>query len=149
MCIRDSYSLAFGDEAVNSFTWDAGIRNLSLKPEFTYFLNPDNIIRFGGQSILYTFEPGNAVGISEGEVSDISLDEQQAMESAVYIENEQTLGKFKLNYGLRLSHFNYLGSGNAYEFGDAPAGNRRPVTSFAAFEDWESIQTYLLSLIHI
>lgn len=137
------YKLAFGDEAVNSFKWDAGIQNISVKPEFTYFLNPENIIRFGGQSILYTFEPGNAVGISEGEESDISLDEQHAMESAVYIENEQSLGKFKLNYGLRLSHFNYMGSGNAYEFAEAPAGTRRPVTNFTAFEDWESIETYL------
>ncbi len=137
------YQLAFGDESTNSFTWDAGIKNISIKPEFTFFLNPENIIRFGGQSILYTFSPGNAIGISEGEESDISLDEQNAMESAIYIENEQTLGAFKLNYGLRLSHFNYMGSGNSYEFADAPAGTRRFVSSFESFDDWESIQTYL------
>lgn len=137
------YELAFGDDAVNSFKWNASIKNISIKPEFSYFINPENILRFGGQSILYTFEPGNAIGISEGESTDISLDHQTAMESAVYIENEQTLNKWKLNYGLRLSHFNYLGAGNAYEFGEAPLGTRRPVTNITAFDDWESIQTYM------
>ncbi len=137
------YELAFGDDSTNSFNWNAGITNLAFKPEFTYFLNPENVVRFGGQTILYTFAPGNAVGISEGETSDISLPEQTAMESGIYIENEQTLGNFKLNYGLRLSHFNYMGEGNAYEFGDAPAGQRRAVTNVTPYDNWKSIQTYM------
>lgn len=137
------YELDFGSESDNKFTWDASIINQSFKPEFTYFINPENIIRFGGQTILYTFQPGNAIGISEGESTDISLDEQKALESAVYIENEQSINKFKLNYGLRLSHFAYLGPGKSYTFGEAPAGLRRPVTGFTDHDNWESIETFI------
>ena len=115
------YEISFGEDATNSFDWNAQILNYSIKPELTYFLNPTNIIRFGGQGIIYEFQPGNAVGISEGETSDVSLDKKYAIEGGVYLENEQELGsKIKLNYGLRLSYFNYAGTGRAYEFGDAP-----------------------------
>lgn len=136
------YSISFGNDAVNRFDWEASIENVSLKPEFTWFLNPENLIKFGGQFIAYEFEPGEAVGISEGESTDFSLTPQNALESALFVENEQTIGDLKLNYGLRYSWFNYAGSGTAYEFGDAPAGLRRPVVNTTEFGEWESIQRY-------
>ena len=137
------YEIRFGDDAVNSFDWNAQIRNYSVKPELTYFVNPKNQIRFGGQAIIYEFEPGNAVGVSEGEVSDVSLDKKYAIEGAVFAENELDLGdKVKISYGLRLSYFNYTGDGRAYEFGEAPPGQRKPATSFSEFDQWESIETY-------
>ncbi|MEZ5040232.1 MAG: TonB-dependent receptor [Saprospiraceae bacterium] len=137
------YKISFGEDATNSFDWNAQIVNYSIKPELTYFINPKNILRFGGQGIVYEFEPGNAVGVSENEISDVSLDKKYAMEGGIYAENEQDLGsKVKINYGLRLSYFNYMGKGTAYEFDDAPAGTRRPVTSFQDFDQWESIKTY-------
>ncbi len=139
------YQINFGDEAENRFDWDATIKNYSVKPEFTWFLNPRNQVRFGGQAIVYVFEPGNAVGVSEGEETDLTLPEKYAIESAVYIENEQTVSdKLSINYGLRLSHFNFAGKGTAYTFDkSAPHGFRRPVTSATTFDQWESIETYL------
>ena len=109
----------------------------------TYFINPKNIVRFGGQVIAYEFEPGNAIGVSEGETNDISLDNKYAIEGGVYVEHELDLNsRIKLNYGLRLSYFNYAGEGRAYTFGDAAPGLRRPVTGFSNFDQWESIETY-------
>ena len=138
------YKINFGDDAVNKFTWNANIENYSIKPEFTYFINPQNILRFGGQSIVYTFEPGNAVGVSEGEVSDVSLDKKYAIESAVYLDMEQDISSaLSVNYGVRLSHFNYTGEGNAYTLGSAAPGQRRFPTDIRKYDQWESIQTYL------
>ena len=136
------YKIAFGDDSENAFDWNAGIINYSTKPEFTWFVNPQNIIRFGGQGIYYEFEPGNAIGISEGESQDFSLPEKYAVEAAVYFENELDYKPLKINYGLRLSFFNYLGKGTSYEYGDAPLGQRRPAINFTEFTDWESIQTH-------
>ncbi|MCB0669316.1 MAG: TonB-dependent receptor [Saprospiraceae bacterium] len=138
------YKINFGEEAENKFIWNANIENFSFKPEFTYFINPRNILRFGGQSIVYTFEPGNAVGISEGEFSDVSLDKKYAIESAAYLDMEQDLSStISINYGLRLSHFNYTGEGNAYIYGTAEAGKRRFPVDIKEYDQWESIQTYL------
>lgn len=137
------YKISFGDDSTNRFDWNAQIINYSIKPELTFFLNPKNLIRFGGQSIIYKFEPGNAIGVSEGESLDISVPNKYAMEHALYIENEFDFSQdLTMNYGLRWSYFNYTGKGNAYTYGDAPLGERRPVTGAESFDQWESIQTY-------
>lgn len=137
------YQLNFGNEAANKFDWDASIENLSVKPELSYYLNTKNLLKFGGQIISYKFEPGNAIGVSEGQSRDISLDNKYAIEGGIYVENEQELGsKLKVNYGLRMSYFNYAGAGTAYTFGDGIAGQRRTPTSAQEYDQWESIETY-------
>ena len=138
------YQLSFGAESNNRFDWDAAIKNYAIKPEFTWFVNPNNQVRFGGQLIIYEFNPGNAIGISEGEALDLSLENRFAIESALYIENELTPSdRFTVNYGLRLSHFNYVGEGDVFTFDtETPVGQRRTVTSTESFDQWESIQTY-------
>lgn len=114
------YQINFGDTAEDSFDWNARIKNYSVKPEFSYFIRPENILRFGGQSIFYTFEPANAISTSGGEITDISLAEQQAIESNLFIENEITLmDKLSINYGIRYSHFNYRAPRDVYYYDDA------------------------------
>jgi hypothetical protein len=49
----------------------------------------------------------------------------------------------EVNYGLRLSHFNYTGKGIAYSFGEATAGQRKPLSDTRTYRQWESIATYL------
>ncbi len=137
------YQIKFFSDPQNKFDWNARIVNYSLKPEFTLYLNPRNIIRYGGQSIVYKFEPGNAIGISEGEVRNFGLTNKYAIESALYVENEQDISdKIKINYGLRWSHFNYTGKGEAFTFAEATPGQRREVLSSQIYDQWESIQTY-------
>ena len=140
------YQLGFEDtdNTDDSFDWKSRIINYSVKPELTFYLNPKNEISFGGQAILYEFEPGTAVGRSIGETSDISLDKQFGLEASLYINNQQNIGsRLSLQYGLRFSYFNYMGEGTAYEYGEpeTPA-TRRPVISSEEFDQWESIETY-------
>jgi hypothetical protein len=61
------------------------------------------------------------------------------------VENELDLSEqISLNYGLRLSYFDYAGQGYAYEFGDPLyAARRRPVKSSEYYDQWESIKEYL------
>lgn len=139
------YAINFGDDDADAFDWDASIVNFSAKPEFSYFLTPDNVIRFGGQGIYYRFEPANAVAISDGEEIDISINNQWALESALFVENELGLfeNKVKLNYGLRASYFAYLGGRPVYEFGEAPfEGFGRPLVGITQTEKGETIKDW-------
>ncbi|MDX1479883.1 MAG: TonB-dependent receptor, partial [Saprospiraceae bacterium] len=137
------YELHFGDEVDNRFDWQSSIINYSIKPDLTYYIDPSNVIRFGGQAIVYDFLPGAAIGVSEGEVTDVSLDDKYAIESGVFAEHELDLGtRWEVNYGLRLSHFNYTGKGRAYEYAEAPPGVRRLPVSVTEYDQWESIKTY-------
>jgi hypothetical protein len=138
------YELAFGDEAENKFDWNARIKNIGFKPELSYFINPNNVVRFGGQSILYEFQPANAVSINEGDVIDFGLDIQEALESSLFLEQElQLWNRLKLNYGLRLSHFAYLGGRNVYTFGEAVViGEERPLTNVTFVEDGKTVKDW-------
>jgi hypothetical protein len=137
------YKLGFGS-GNDTFNWRSKILNYSFKPEFTWFANPNNTVTFGGQAIYYNFKPGSAIGRSSGETRDISLENRLALESAVFIGNEQTLNnRLSLQYGLRWSFFNYLGAGTAYTYDETtPSGERKPVLSTKQFGDWENISTY-------
>jgi len=138
------YQINFGDTDEDSFDWSANIKNYSIKPEFSWFIRPQNILRFGGQSIYYIFEPANAISISNDVTTDISTSEQFSLESNVFIENEITLfDKLQMNYGLRLSHFAYLGGRNVYSFGDVPKGELRPLTGISVAESGEVIEDFI------
>lgn len=137
------YDIDFGDDSQNNFSWNASIINYSVKPELSFYLNPKNLIRFGGQGIIYKFQPGIAIGTSEGETRDLSLDPKYAIEGALFIEDELNItDELELNIGLRLSTFNYTGKGTAYEIAEREPGRRSEVISAQTFDQWESIQRY-------
>ncbi len=92
---------------------------------------------------MYDFQPGNAiVGSSDGQVN-ISLDNKFALESGIYLENEQKVtDRLTAQYGLRVSFFNYLGKGYAYTYNDTIPGARKTKTSEQYYNQWESIKLY-------
>lgn len=120
------YGFSFGDNDNDKFDWNSRILTYSLKPQFTYFINPQNELSFGGESTYYRFKPAEAIGVSDGVTQDISLDEKFALESAVYVDNEQRLNdRLTVRYGLRISSFQYFGPATVYTFQDAEPGERR------------------------
>ncbi len=135
------YELKFGDDE-DTFDWNARIINLSAKPEFSYYINPNNLIRFGGQSIFYEFQPANAVSNNVGEIIDFSQAKQFALESGVFIEQELKINRLKINYGLRYSDFRYLGGRNRYDYGIGLPGQERPLTNVQEVPTGETIATY-------
>lgn len=131
------------ENANDYFRTDSRIVDYSIKPDFTLFLGK-NTITFGGQSILHDFQPGTATAASSGDVRRFGLTNQYAVESAVYVGNEQQVSpKLQLQYGLRYSLFNYVGPGDAYTFTTSvPLGvSRFPVTT-VQYRRGETIQTY-------
>jgi len=114
------------DKAKDRFDWKSKIISSSIKPDFTYYLTPNNQLTFGGQYIRYDSRPGKAIAVSEGEGTDISLDPRYADESALYIGNEQKLtDKISLQYGLRYSYFRSLGPGTEFDYLEINKGERK------------------------
>ena len=70
----------------------------------------------GAELIRYSFEPANAIGVSEGEITDITLPNKYAFEGSVYIGNEQKISNLTISYGLRGSYYSYHGPGYIYDF---------------------------------
>ena len=125
------YSLAFGETELDKFEWKSRIRTIDFKPEFTYFINSSNELTFGGDLIYYRFDPADAVGVSNGQVADISLERKYGLEAAVFIGNDTKFNEMiSAQYGLRLSHFRYLGPGNVYTWETTEPGKRKELVDF-------------------
>ena len=137
------YQLAFGSDDMNKFEWDSKVETYNFKPELTYFINANNELSLGAEFIRYRFEPANAVGVSEGEISDITLPLKYAFEGSFYIGNEQKFSNLTLSYGARYSLYSYYGPSFKYEFG-APLflGDRKPLVSESEITGSDNIQSY-------
>ena len=140
---RYDYRLQFGNDNLNLFKWNSSISNFIFKPDFTWFINANNEASFGGELIYYTFEPANAVGITNGDAVDISLDKKYNMEASLFAGNSQKISPtLSIDYGVRYSLFNYFGPGKSFVFNDTIPGKRRTVREFTNFDRGEVIQAY-------
>ncbi|WP_031528539.1 TonB-dependent receptor [Dyadobacter crusticola] len=131
-------------KAKDRFDWKSKIISTSLKPDFTFYLTPNNQLTFGGQYIYYDTRPGRAVAVSEGEETDISLDPKYADESALYIGNEQKLSdRISLQYGIRYSYFRSLGPGTEYDYYTDEVGKRKtPIFPGTQYKRGDVIKSY-------
>ncbi|UXP33515.1 TonB-dependent receptor [Reichenbachiella agarivorans] len=137
------YVLAFGEDENDQFDWNSRIKTYDFKPEFTFFINPNNELAFGGDVALQEFKPASAKVSSDGEVIDISLDKKFAIESALYLSNNQKIGNaLQVEYGVRFSNFSLIGPGTSYEYADAEPGTRRDTLSTSYHEKGDLIQNY-------
>ena len=112
------YNLESEFEEASSFKWNAQMNDYSLKFGFSYYLNPNNSIQFGEQSIIHSIDPGCAKGIGEQTFfNKIQIPKNYSLEHGIYALNEQQIGsKLSLKYGLRLSIFQNVGSATLYKF---------------------------------
>lgn len=127
------------------FEWTSNVINYSVKPDFTYFLNSKNTIRFGAQALLYDFMPYDAIGqFSEGASVKFKAEKRYGVEYSAYIGNEhKVLPRLTFDYGLRVSLYNYLGKGTAYYYRDTIANEPKPLDSTRKFQNGEVIKHYI------
>jgi hypothetical protein len=96
----------------NSFKLTSGILDYSIKQDYTWYPNTNNMVRFGWNSAYHQFKPGNFTSGSDSDTTGIlsTIQPQQALESGLYISDEQKISQtFSMNYGFRLSAFNNIG----------------------------------------
>ncbi|MFO7614456.1 MAG: TonB-dependent receptor [Bacteroidales bacterium] len=102
----------------NSFLWTSALQDYQVKGEFTWYINPENTLRFGLSSTYHIFDPGKAKGTgNESLFTEYALDRTYALESGIYVSNDQNLGsRVTLKYGLRFSLFQNVGPGTVYHY---------------------------------
>jgi hypothetical protein len=114
--IFNRYSYKF-NVAVGSLTMRvlSEIKDWNLKEDLNYYLNSNNTLKFGFNSIYHTFVPSKVDSSAFLRVR--SMDNRYALENAVYISNEQKItSHLKATYGLRYSLFSSVGPGTVYTY---------------------------------
>lgn len=103
-----------------SFKVVSHIKDFSASNDYTWYLNPSNTVKFGMQGTYHTIQPGT---IQSNDPSSIitsqKYPENHAVESAVFISNEQKAGsRLTLLYGLRFSMFQNIGEATLYSYNE-------------------------------
>lgn len=97
----------------NDDYWNSFIGNLSLKNDFTYFLNPGNRFSFGLNINTYFFNPGNLNNDFFGR----SVYASDVLENVLYIGHDNKInGKINFTYGIRLVNWNNTGPTTVFSF---------------------------------
>ena len=93
------------------------IKDWNLKEDLHYYLNSNNTLKFGINSIYHTFVPSKVDSSSIFRIR--SMDNKYALENAIYVSNEQSLtDHLKATYGLRYSLFSSIGPGTIYTYNE-------------------------------
>jgi hypothetical protein len=112
----------------DAFKWTSNIENLSIKPDFTYYIRPDNTISFGGQLLTYDFTPGKANATSNGEKREFGQANKQGVEASAYVGHDWKINsRLTIQYGVRYSHYDYKSlNGEYYDRISVPASTENP-----------------------
>jgi hypothetical protein len=111
------YLIDGGTGDVTGFQWNASLKDIGVKGDISYFLNPKNTIKFGLSTTYHMIDPGVAKGTGTSIFNTISVPKNYALETGLYAGNEESFGKhLTVKYGLRFSIFQNIGPGTVYKY---------------------------------
>jgi len=98
--------------------WHSSISNLTLKTDFTWYLNPKNTLRSGLEVTSHYSDPGNvSLGDTSSHLFAPEVSKYHSIEYVLYLSNDQILwNKLNLRYGIRLPVWEDVGPAKVYYF---------------------------------
>ena len=105
------YSMGASGLPLNSFDLKFNIQQSNFKADFNYVINPKHTLDFGVSSIYYKLKPGTFTPRgTESLIMPDTLQPEQALESAIYIEDKFEVNpRLSITAGIRFSFYQYLG----------------------------------------
>lgn len=142
--IASNYDYSLG--ITNIFTWNASIREFTLKQDFNYYINPKNTLSFGFNTAFREFQPGDFLG-ARPEIPDTKLERLAAWDNAFYISNKQDISpRFSIDYGVRLSVFANLAGQNGtkfYKYANPTNTSNIIRADSSQYKGYEHIETFI------
>lgn len=101
-----SYNVGLKNGETN-FNVNSNIKDVNLKQDYTYYLNPKNTIRYGFNSILHTITPSIFSGTVNNNINKVG---RNGLENALYFNNNfKANQQLTFDYGLRISAYSIMG----------------------------------------
>jgi hypothetical protein len=112
---------------------------VNLKEEMQWYLNNNNTVKFGFNTILHNIKPGEVKSNDLSSLNSSALENRHAWENAIYASNTwKASNKLNIEYGARLTSFTILGPGDYYNL-DA-SGNVKDTMNYAS---GAAVKTYV------
>jgi len=137
------YGLEINDP-VMGFKWTSGLKELSVKNDFSYFINTNNELTFGYHLTGREFNPAKISPTSPGSIFEaLQMDKMYAIDHGLFISNQQRLSdNITLDYGVRYSIFQNVGKTNVYRYED-PQDNTDPERiDTVHYGAWKNVKAY-------
>ena len=101
-----SYNVGLKNGETN-FNVNSNIKDVNLKQDYSFYLNPKNTIRYGFNSILHTITPSVFSGTVNNNINKVG---RNGLENAVYFNNNfKANQQLTLDYGVRISAYSIMG----------------------------------------
>jgi hypothetical protein len=116
---HDHYAYGNSSDADPTQAYDLSfaIDQSNLKALFTYSPNLKHSVEFGFNSLYYQITPGSLIPKPGSLLTPRPVQNEQALESALFIEERYQLSKaISINAGIRYSFFNFLGPKNVNQY---------------------------------
>jgi len=99
-----------------SFSLASVIKDWSFKHDFEYFINSENTLKLGINSIYHIITPGQ-LDTSDTTITAFHLQKKYALENSLFLSHVwKPNNKLNINIGLRLTSFSLLGPGDFYSY---------------------------------
>ena len=115
--VYNDYNFEFnGNQSNFNIKLSSGIRDLNAKTDYDWFVTPEHKLKFGAAYTYHTFFPSALTGNQDSVVfTPDNTKTKYANEYAAYVQDDWEIGKrIKINYGLRYSVFQQIGSYTKY-----------------------------------
>lgn len=123
----------------NDFDIFSQLRDWNVKQEYQWYLNNDNTIRFGFNTIYHTIRPGEITSAQNSGINSSQLQHRFSWENALFATNTwKASEKINVTYGVRLTAFSILGKGDFYNL--AADGT---VTDTMSYKSGSFVKTYV------
>jgi outer membrane cobalamin receptor len=138
-----NYGFDINDGAQN-FQWKSNLQEYGLKLDFNYFLNPNNELRFGSNTMIHRFSPATIKPKNSNSIFEsFELDNKYAVEQAFYLSNNQKISdRLSLQYGLRYSLFQNVGPGRVFQYAPGIPRTDNTITDTVNYSRFEKINLY-------
>ena len=138
------FNLDYESDFNNDFKSGYSINESEMKLKMKYFHNKSHTLNYGISGKYYRVSPGEINPASaESLIERLSIPEERALETAIYIENSFEVNeKLLLNAGLRYSFYTAFGPTQLNTYQEGLPKNSNTVTGIENYGSGEVIETY-------
>ncbi len=141
---RYAFDIDFDGQANNDFLLGYSVEETEAKLKFKYVMNDTHTFDYGVAAKLYNVNPGfiQPTG-NESIISPFEVPEDRALEGAIYISDNITLGdKVGISAGIRYSYYTALGPSTQRIYADGQPRNQATLIGSSEFDSNETVETY-------
>ncbi len=118
--VYSNYDYLLGTEEgeIFSFEWTSNMQDISIKDDYTFYLNPMNTIKFGASATRHVLSPGHIEPVGEESIiSEADLQNKKSNEFGLYLSDKHKINtNLTIKAGLRLSGFQNVGKEEGYVY---------------------------------